>query len=155
MNRSELESLAAEAAYFDELQRERDAAAELRRQARPQDDVLDWQDAEYARNQAAIDEAWRQHTAGSGVELQRRVDQLRQWRKDHQVFHEQIDVAQAERLEQLAWRVQQLHEELERQVQNHHELCTTMSSVLRRLEALDRLEDTTQARPYDDEGIPY
>ena len=171
MNRSEQESLAAEAAYYDELQRQRDAegsrisqeieadlaATRESRRVRPQDDVLDWQDAEYARNQAAIEEAWRQHTAPSGAELQRRVEQLVRQRKEHlHTTHPQERIDYQERIDNLQWKIDELQRQLDQQIRNHHELCTTMSSVLGRLQALDRLEDTTQARPYEDEGdIPF
>ena len=155
MNRSEQESLAAEAAYYDELQRQRDAegsrisqeieadlaATRESRRVRPQDDVLDWHDAEYARNQAAIEEAWRQHTAPSGAELQRQVDQLRQWRTVHRVFHDQERIEWEEQLDAIDAKLDTLRRDFEQQIQDVHQMSYTMESVLSRLEALDGRQD--------------
>ena len=85
------------------------------------------------------------------------TEQLVRQRKEHlHTTHPQERIDYQERIDNLQWKIDELQRQLDQQIRNHHELCTTMSSVLKRLQALDRLEDTTQARPYEDEGdIPF
>lgn len=141
MSRSELERLAAEAEYYDELQRQRNReAAEA-----PTITELD----------SRLDQLTRWFQDADMPEVRRQLDQLRQWRKDHRVGDDQTYIVWDERMLDLEAKVEELQRQLDVQVRNHHLLCFTMESVLSRLEALDGKPDPTRRKDDDEGDIPF
>jgi hypothetical protein len=139
MSRDSIERFGDEAPFHGELQTVRNRLAA---DSRTSDDL-----------DSRLDTLTRWFQDADTPEMRRQIEQLRQWRKDHRVTHDQEHIEWEERVIDLEARVWELSRRGEVQERNHHQLCLTMASVLSRLQAVDHLADPTAPDPVDE--IPY